>query len=321
MGVIEPVIDKAAPKPVGFLAYNVGIAVGLLAVSADAVLAAIHKGDPNTPFLLMALVMGYPFFWLYTAFVGWLPFHVLRKLTPAGRLSRLLFLLLILVPIVCTVVLVVTVWLDGFIDSTPYFHVSQPPFADRLAASATKDWHATLFTDFCVGLAGWAVDQRSSLFSDDRTVRRTARFTLWASITAIVLPIVFFVACNQYVVAYRAESVAGARPYCILIPTYDNRMYAVPTSLWQLSPFTMRASYLTPSGSMGGIYVTNHALLVLDNPREYLNWSYWSESFVLERLIDLSYHHKAERAQAFFKPCTPEPNFVASIHKHQTDTN
>jgi hypothetical protein len=77
----------------------------------------------------------------------------------------------------------------------------------------------------------------------------------------------------------------------------------------------MRAGYTFTSGSRGGYYVTNHALLMLDNPTEYLNWSYRSENFVHDPLINMIHGVKGGKEFAImpFPVCTPKPNFVATL--------
>jgi hypothetical protein len=78
----------------------------------------------------------------------------------------------------------------------------------------------------------------------------------------------------------------------------------------------MQASYQLTSGSRGGFYTTNHALLVLDDPREYRNWSYRSENFVTDPLINILHGFNKKRellAVIELKPCVPERNFVATL--------
>ena len=128
-----------------------------------------------------------------------------------------------------------------------------------------------------------------------------------------VLPWVLFLTCNQYVVTHRASEIAGRRPYCILVPTWEANLYVTATRHWQLSPFPMQAGYQLVSGTRGGYYRTNHALLVLDNPREYRNWSYQSEDFVTEPLINLYGVEEAGTPRMEFKPCVPEQDFIAKL--------
>jgi hypothetical protein len=140
-----------------------------------------------------------------------------------------------------------------------------------------------------------------------------ARFALATVIAVITVPIGLFLACNQYVVTYRAQEIADGRPYCILVPAGDYRRYVTATQRWQLSSVHMQASY---QGSRGGFYTTNHALLVLDDPREYRNWSYRSENFVTDPLINILHGFNKKRellAVIELKPCVPERNFVATL--------
>jgi hypothetical protein len=171
-----------------------------------------------------------------------------------------------------------------------------------------------LFIGFWAGLACWGVDQKSCLSSDDPSLRLKARLTLAAVIAVIVAPIALFLTCNQYVVRYRAQEIAGDRPYCILVPvlTPDYRPYVAATHLSQLSSLRMQALYqLSSAGSSGGYYVTNHALLVLDDPREYRIWSYRAENFVSDPLIDVT--HGGPLAKMPFKPCGPQRDFVSTL--------
>jgi len=280
------------------------------------VLDAIGRGDPDAGFLLIAAVVSLPILWLFYGLIGCLPFLALRTMTPRGRLARLTFVLLVIAPVIFIVCLGAGLWLDGLSDYSPYFPSPKPPFASRLYMMATQHWRAMLFIGFWGGLTCWGVDQKSCLFSEDRSLRLKARFTLAAVIAVIIVPVALFSTCNQYVVMYRAQEVAGARPYCILVPTGDYRRYVTAAQRWQLSLVHMQASYQLTSGSRGGFYTTNHALLVPDDPREYRNWSYRSENFVTDPLINILHgFNKTGELLAVMElqPCVSEPDFVATL--------
>ena len=305
----------AVTKPIGFDAFLVGILSATAVAGALQVLDAMGRGDPNGGFLLIAVVLGSPVLCVLYSLIGCLPFLALRKMTPRSALVRLGFILLVLTPVVLAVCRAAEIWLTGLWDYSPYFPSPKPPFFERLHTAATQQWRAMLFVGFWAALACWGVDQKSRLFSDLATLRRKARLTLAAGIAVIVVPIALFFTCDQYIVIYRAQEIAGDRPYCILVPT-PYKLYATATQLWQLSAVRMRALYQLTTGSRGGYYVTNHALLVLDNPREYLNWSYRAENFVFDPLINIT--HGFDRngeplAVMQFRPCVPERDFVATL--------
>lgn len=83
---------------------------------------------------------------------------------------------------------------------------------------------------------------------------------------------------NGFIVAWRAERIAGERPYCIQVAGPDAAHYTRATSFNELSFFNMQAR-LFYGGSGPPRAGNNHAILVLENPSALLNWSYWAEDF------------------------------------------
>src|SRR5262249_13996255 len=129
---------------------------------------------------------------------------------------------------------------------------------------AARSWTLLLAPILAGTVAYWGAEQRGKLISDDPRVRRRARLVLVGSLLAPVLPYILLRTCNQFVVAYRAEQIAGDRPYCILVPDpkNDSPYYAQATSRSQLSYSAMSALYAFVSGSRGGFWSTNHGVLV-----------------------------------------------------------
>lgn len=300
-------------RPLGVAAFSVGILTGTLIAAVLLVLDAIGRGDPDSGLLAIVVFMCLPLCWFINSLIGWLPFYALKKLAPKGRLARLAFVLFILTPLTSIMWLVVSQVLDALLNSSPYLHSERPSIADRLELVVTQHWRVVLFIDFWSALACWGVDQRSCLFAEDRSLRLKARLTLAAVVMVLVLPVILFVTCNQYIVEYRAQQIAGVRPYCILVPTDDARIYVAATHHSQLSLFHMQASYKWVTGSIGGYYVTNHAVLVLDKPLDYRNWSYRSENFLTNRLINFDRLKHIGYAYKSFESCTPERNFIENL--------
>jgi hypothetical protein len=146
-------------KPIGIGAFLIGLLAGALIGATLQVLDAVGRANPDAGFLLIAAVVGLPILWLFYGLIGCLPFLVLRKMTPRGRLARLAFVLLVLAPVILIVCLAVGLWLDGLFDYSPYFPSPKPPVASRLHTMATEHWRAMLIIGFWGGLACWGVEQ------------------------------------------------------------------------------------------------------------------------------------------------------------------
>lgn len=288
-------------KPVTVGSHFLGLFVGTLTWIALWFVDAAGKGNPDAGFILIAapiiLVQNFAF--------GLLPFLLLRQAAPSGGAYRFAFIMAIFAPAVCLSCLAGSHWIDGLSDYSPYFPSPKPAFVNRFGKTLSDHWPTILAITILGGLVCWGFDRKSLLVSDIRRVRVKAKFLLAASLLGPVIAMVIVLTCNQYVVRYRAQSTAGDRPYCIVVPSTSNAYrYQVATRTSQLSFFNMRANYTLTTGSMGGFYATNHAILVLDNPTEYMSWSYRAENFV----------HDHPVGSFNWNDCTPRRNFVETLN-------
>jgi hypothetical protein len=300
-----------ATMPITTGSYLLGVIAGAVGYSAVVFFDMVGRGDPKIGLLLIALPAIIPVVSLIGIASGLLPFVLLRNVAPAQGIGRFAFVVAILAPIVAFVSLAGLLWIDGFTNYSPYSYSTKPPLADRIGKTLTEHWSTVLVLASIGGVACWGFDRRSLLFSEDPHVRRRARFLLAGSLAAFIVPVTLILTGNQFVVAYRAQTIAGDRPYCILVPNANGGMppYETATRISQLSFINMQANYELTSGSRGGFYATNHALLIIDRsqehgkPREYLNWSYRAENFVPEPL------------QLALQPdsCIPQSNFVTTL--------
>jgi hypothetical protein len=301
-----------ATKPISMGSYFFGVFVGASVAFAIGLADAFTKGNSDAAFGIVLL----PFFWLLPAGVGLVPFLLLRKVAPSHVLARFVFIIIFLVPTIS--------------------------FACLLLAGLSvinEHWAMIIMITYIGGLACWICDQiglllplgtfrifaglvdrsvPSMLLRDpelivnfpavsdnhprlDRYVRRKARYLTVGGLMALILPMLLLLTCNQFLVEYRAENIAGDRPYCILL-TSDaaSPIYETATQRSQLSFTRMRGRY----GSRGGYFTSNHAILVLDDPREFLNWSYRAENFVRDPVLKVHVD----------KPCVPQRHFAAMLN-------
>ena len=305
-------IIPAGRKPIGGGSYAAGTLAVTFVAGAALVVSALGSGNPDAVFAIPAFWMLLLPAWGFYMAVGWMPFDRIRRLTPAGSLRRLAFILLVLAPVVEAACILASVLFGHLWDAFP--HVGQAhPDGPGLLAEGAGHWMLLVYIHAVAGTTCWSADQFSCLRSPDRSPRLGAMGALAATAALSLLPGILFFTANQYVVAYQARRAAGGRPYCILVPTLDQRRYVTPTRLKQLSPFNMRAIYQTSTGSRGGWWATDHALLVLDDPREILNWSYRSEAFRPEALLNVVRYGAQGDGRLTFLPCVPVANFTATL--------
>ena len=291
----------ARAKPVTAGSHFFSLFIGTLTWIAFWFADAVGKGNPDAVFLLIAT----PVFLIQNFLFGLVPFFLLRRSAPMEGVYRFVFFIAIFAPAVCLSCLAGSHWIDGFSDYSPYFPSPKPAFVDRFGKALSEHWPTILAITILGGLVCWGFDRKSLLASDIRRVRVKARHLLAASLLTPVIAIVIVLTCNQYVVRYRAQSAAGDRPYCILVPSASSVFgYQVATRTSQLSIFNMRANYTLTTGSMGGFYATNHAILVLDNPTEYKSWSYRAENYVRDH----------PRGSFNWNDCAPRRNFVETLN-------
>jgi hypothetical protein len=307
-----------ATKPVSVGSYLFGVFAGALTAYGLAAIDGIGRGEIVAGFMIIAAPLLFPVYWIGSATLGTAAFVLLRRTAPVSGPSRFIVITAILAPIVFFLCLVGWLWIDGLSDYSPYFPSPKPPLTVRAEQAFTGWWRMMLSVVLIGGVAAWAFDQKALFVSENPVVRRTARSLLAGFILTCFLAVVLVLTCHQLVVAYRAQKIAGERPYCILVPSYDDRQYETATRRSQLSFTSMRAGYSLRGGVIrggSGYYTTDHALLVLDDPREYLNWSYRSEDFVREALINTTGGIIKGRKVTLmlFNPCEPKPHFIDDL--------
>jgi hypothetical protein len=107
-----------------------------------------------------------------------------------------------------------------------------------------------------------------------------ATFLWTGSLFGIGLPLM---AANAGVVIWRAESIAGERPYCIEFASQtDVFAYEPVKTLFDLTALKMQARLVF--GQTGTLFTNqHHAILAIQGERTtFLNWSYWQENFLEE---------------------------------------
>ena len=145
-----------------------------------------------------------------------------------------------------------------------------------------------------------------------------ARYFVVGALFAATLTATIVWAGSPFFVAYWAAEIAGDRLYCIMVSNHDDRsskLYQTVTQRSQLSMPRLTAKLEHTWGSRGFYHATNYALLVLDEPREYLNWSFRSLNFKREAPINITHGTIKNKPVALmqFEPCTPQPNFSGSL--------
>jgi hypothetical protein len=140
------------------------------------------------------------------------------------------------------------------------------------------------------------------------------------SILAVLLLLLFVLASSPFFVAYKATKIAGDRPYCIMVTNKSDRsndLYDTVSRRSQLAFYNLTARLEHNWGSgRAFVYTTNYALLVLDRPREYRNWSFSALDFVNDALINVTHGHDVHGKTISimkFELCAPKPDFVASL--------
>jgi len=119
---------------------------------------------------------------------------------------------------------------------------------------------------------------------------------------------------NALVVRWRAEALAGDRPYCIQTASQtDAFAYEPARSLFDLSLVKMQARLV--SGAMGDrFHFQTHAVLfIAGEPPRFLNWSYAHEGFLDEVL---NHRRFQDSPPPRFRPviyCAPRPHFAADL--------
>ncbi len=265
----------SATERVSIGSYLIGVFTGTLIQLALRVIDAVGGGNPDAGFLLVAFPIALPFSWLLNCAIGLFPFVILRDVSPNKA-----FVIVILAPIVSFLCLTGQLWIASL----------NPPPASRMGKVISEYWLLILAITFIGGAASWLFDQ----------MRR--RYFLAVYLSALVLCIVLPLTCFPFFVEFRAEKIAGERPYCILVPNKKYGGYDTATQTWQLSVSHMLANYTLTDGSRGRYFITNHAVLVIDSPQEYLNWSYHAGKFVHDPLVNV------------LQSCIPKPHFIATLN-------
>lgn len=132
-----------------------------------------------------------------------------------------------------------------------------------------------------------------------------------AKATILSLVILFGMAfplalANGIVVTWRAEALAGERPYCIQYASQtDAFAYEPARTLFDLSFLKMQARLMEGGSSL--FHFQNHAVLIVDDgTRSFFNWSYGQEAF-LDEVLNRNSNNKP---QVF---CHPEQHFAKHL--------
>lgn len=97
---------------------------------------------------------------------------------------------------------------------------------------------------------------------------------------AFVVAAALVINFNQYVVLNRAEALARERPYCIEVADSEHRAsYIQATRLSDLSWGRMHSKLIYVAYDTFYTF-KYHAIMMLKQPDELDNWSYWAENFV-----------------------------------------
>jgi hypothetical protein len=116
---------------------------------------------------------------------------------------------------------------------------------------------------------------------------------------------------NAAIVAWRAETIAGERPYCIEYASQTDAFeYEPARTLFDLSALKMQARLMEGGSSL--FHFQHHAILVVgEGTRSFFNWSYMQENFVDEVLNRGRYGPKVA--------CRPERHFATrlAVWSHQ----
>jgi hypothetical protein len=114
------------------------------------------------------------------------------------------------------------------------------------------------------------------------------------------------VLAHGVVVAWRAETLADGRPYCIQYASQtDPFTYEPARTLFDLSALKMQARLMT--GGSSWFHFQNHAVLMIDDDiRSFFNWSYGQEAFLNEVL-----NHNIRNGPEVV--CRPERHFAKHL--------
>jgi hypothetical protein len=117
---------------------------------------------------------------------------------------------------------------------------------------------------------------------------------------------------NAAEVVWRAEALAGDRPYCIQYASQtDPFAYEPARTLFDLSALEMQTRLM--AGGSTSYYWQSHAVLVVEGTeRRFFNWSYKAEAFLAETLN----HGLQEKEPDRFAPeilCRPAPHYATQL--------
>jgi len=248
---------------------------------------------------MMGLLLIFPIWCLANCIVAAFPFALLR-----GRFNGRL-----LVGIVaCTAVCYVTIvffnagmgWLIG--GQHEYSRVPQPPYQTLLLGCLLG-----FLPLYVIGTCSW-------ILLDLRPIPKVKFWHVLVSLA--VISALFMYGASPFIVEHRAAAIAKDRPYCIMVASKRAWEYDDVTRRSQLAFGNMQAGTSESGGSRGPFYTTGHAMLVLDNPREYLNWSYYAQNFVPEALVQYvsSYKNGMLHTELATRICEPKPRFIDTLN-------
>jgi hypothetical protein len=166
----------------------------------------------------------------------------------------------------------------------PARHATRLYFSIVVSHAATMIWLVVIGQWNSVAKTGLLLDVYFIVVSLPTLAGVPGRFTratvLWiAMLFGVGFPLAL---AHGAVVAWRAEAVAGERPYCIQYASQtDSFAYEPARTLFDLSALKMQARLV--DGGSSTFHFQHHAILVVDDgARSFFNWSYGREAFLDE---------------------------------------
>jgi hypothetical protein len=141
---------------------------------------------------------------------------------------------------------------------------------------------------------------------------RIARSTLFWTTVFFGLGVPLALA-NGFLVMWRAEAIAGERPYCIAYASQTGPFeYEAAETLFDLSMMQMRTRWMT--GGSEFFLAQDHGLLLIpggDSGRAF-NWSYHAEDFI-DEVINRQIKGPSKSYEQFGTPCNPRAHYARNL--------
>jgi hypothetical protein len=130
------------------------------------------------------------------------------------------------------------------------------------------------------------------------------------SLTTAALLLIYIFFLSGTVMAWRAARIAGDRAYCVQVndarDPYDYKPATRISDLSLSTAFNSRNITETPGKRAG-----HHSILVLSNPTQLMNWSYWSVDFLPE-VVNRDFYRLPYELPVPIR-CVPTPGFARKL--------